>query len=121
GLRRGSLDPASADETGRLDDEAIARVREEAWPDAANADELQDALIWFGFLTEAEADGRENWKEWLIQLAQSRRVALFTAPEAVFWIPADRLRQVEAVYSGAVVEPVIAAPARADPACEPHP
>jgi ATP-dependent Lhr-like helicase len=118
-MSRRWLDPDSADEIGRLDDGAIARVREEAWPDAANADELQDALIWFGFLTEAEADGRENWKEWLIQLAQSRRVALFTAPEAVFWIPADRLRQVEAVYPGAVVEPVIAAPASADQAWEP--
>src|SRR5215471_2551098 len=118
-MSRRWLNPDSADEIGRLDDGAIARVREEAWPDAANADELQDALIWFGFLTEAEADGRENWKEWLIQLAQSRRVALFTAPEAVLWIPADRLRQVEAVYPGAVVDPVIAAPASADHAWEP--
>src|SRR5215471_10678693 len=109
-MSRRWLSPEAASDLGRLDDGAIARVREEAWPDAANADELQDALIWFGFLTEAEADGRENWKEWLIQLAQSRRVALFTAPEAVLWIPADRLRQVEAVYPGAVVDPVIAAP-----------
>jgi ATP-dependent helicase Lhr and Lhr-like helicase len=119
-MSRRWLDPDSADEIGRLDEGAIARVREEAWPDAANADELQDALVWFGFLTEAEADARENWKEWLIQLAQSRRVALFTAPQAMFWIPAERLRQVEAVYPGAVVEPAIAAPASADQVWEPN-
>src|SRR6188472_3953120 len=113
-MSRRWLDPESADEIGRLDEAAIAGVREEAWPDAANADELHDALVWLGFLTKAEADAGEDWKEWLIELAQSRRVALFTAPEAVFWIPADRLRQVEAVYPGAVVEPVIAAPASAD-------
>ena len=35
-MSRRWLDPASADEIGRLDEAAIARVREEAWPDAAN-------------------------------------------------------------------------------------
>jgi len=40
------LDPQSAADLGRLDPEAIRRVREEAWPDAANADELHDALLW---------------------------------------------------------------------------
>src|SRR5262249_42482165 len=99
-MSRRWLDPDSADEIGRLDEGAIGRVREEAWPDATNADELQDALIWFGFLTEAEADARDNWKDWLIQLAQSRRVALFTAPEATFWIPAERLRQGAAAAAG---------------------
>src|SRR5262249_54148829 len=88
-MSRRWLDPATPEESGRLDAAAMARGREEAWPDAAPADELHDALVWFGFLTEAEADARENWKESLIQLAQSRRVALFTAPEAMFWIPAE--------------------------------
>jgi ATP-dependent Lhr-like helicase len=119
-MSRRWLDPESADEIGRLDEAAIERVREEAWPDAANADELHDALVWLGFLTEAEADARENWKEWLVALAQSRRVALLTAPEGVFWVPAEWLRQFEAVYSGAVAEPAIAAPASADQAWEPE-
>ena len=110
-MSRRWLDPDSADEIGRLDEAAVARVREEAWPDAANADELHDALVWLGFLTEAEADAREDWKEWLVALAQSRRAALITAQEGVFWVPAERLRQFEAVYPGAVVEPAIAAPA----------
>ena len=46
----------AASDLGRLDPEAIARVRVEAWPDAANADELHDALVWLGFLTEAEVE-----------------------------------------------------------------
>ena len=118
-MSRRWLDPDSADEIGRLDEAAIARVREEAWPDAASADELHDALVWIGFLTKAEADGR-GWKEWFIALAQSRRAAILTAHEGVFWVPAERLRQFEAVYPGAVVEPVIAAPASADQAWEPE-
>ena len=89
-MSRRWLDPASADEIGRLDEAAIARVREEAWPDAANPDELHDALVWLGFLTEAEADAREDWKEWLLGLQQSRRAALITAQEGVFWVPAER-------------------------------
>ena len=47
-------DPESASDLGRLDPEAIARVRAEAWPDPANAEELHDALLWLGFLTEEE-------------------------------------------------------------------
>ena len=116
-MSRRWLDPASADEIGRLDEAAIARVRDEAWPDATSADELHDALVWLGFLTQAEADAR-GWKEWVIALAQSRRAAILTAREGVFWVPAERLRQFEAVYPGAVIEPVIAPPASADQAWE---
>ena len=103
-MSRRWLDPDFADEIGRLDAAAVTRVREEAWPDAGNEDELHDALIWLGCVTEVEAHVRENWKDWLLALAQSRRAALLTAQEGVFWVPAERLRQFEAVYRGAVVE-----------------
>ena len=48
-------DPQSASELGRLDPEAIARVREEAWPDPVNAEELHDSLLWMSCLTVVEA------------------------------------------------------------------
>ncbi|RPI48171.1 MAG: DEAD/DEAH box helicase, partial [Betaproteobacteria bacterium] len=48
------LDPESATDLGRLDEDAIARVREEAWPSAETADELHDALLWLHALTEDE-------------------------------------------------------------------
>ena len=41
----------------------VARVREEAWPDAASADELHDALVWLGYLTDAEAKATLGWPE----------------------------------------------------------
>jgi ATP-dependent Lhr-like helicase len=118
-MSRRWLDPESADEIGRLDAAAVTRVREEAWPDARSEDELHDALVWLGFVTEAEADAGENWKAWLLALAQSRRAALLTAREGVFWVPAERLRQFEAVYHGAVVEPPVAPPASADQTWDP--
>ena len=117
-MSRRWLDPASADEIGRLDEAAVARVREEAWPDAASPDELHDALVWLGFLTKAEADAREDWKEWLIGLQQSRRATLITAQEGVFWVPAERLRQVQAAYPDAALDPAITAPTSADLAWE---
>src|SRR5262249_52352774 len=40
------LTPEDAADLGRLDPEAIARVRDEAWPAPANADEMHDALGW---------------------------------------------------------------------------
>jgi ATP-dependent Lhr-like helicase len=113
-MSRRWLDPDSADEIGRLDAAAVTRVREEAWPDAGNEHELHDALVWLGFVTEAEADARENWTDWLLALAQSRRAALLTAQEGAFWVPAERLRQFEAIYRGAVVVPPIAPPASMD-------
>ena len=44
-------------------------MRAEAWPDPANADELHDALVWLGFLTEAEAQAGAGWGDWLAELA----------------------------------------------------
>jgi ATP-dependent Lhr-like helicase len=118
-MSRRWLDPASADEIGRLDEAAIARVREEAWPDATSPDELHDALAWLGFLTEVEANAREDWKGWLIDLQRSRRVTRMTTPEGVFWVPAERLRQVQAAYPDAAFNPPIAAPASTDQPWEP--
>ncbi len=51
------LAPEDAAELGRLDAQAIARVEGEAWPEAANRDELHDALAWLGFVTQEEAGG----------------------------------------------------------------
>ena len=71
-MSRRWLDPESASELGRLDETAIARVRDEAWPDAASADELHDAMVWLGFLTDTEAKSREGWTDWLDDLAKAQ-------------------------------------------------
>ncbi len=64
-ISRRWLAPETAADLGRLDPEAIARVRAEAWPDAANADELHDALVWLGFLSLDEAQAVPGWSDWL--------------------------------------------------------
>ena len=52
---RRASDPSAADDLGALDGAAIERVRDEARPDPRDADELHDALLTAGFLTDAEA------------------------------------------------------------------
>ena len=55
-MARRWLAPEEAEDLGRLDAQAIERVRQEAWPEPANVDELHDALDWLGFLTTEEAE-----------------------------------------------------------------
>jgi ATP-dependent helicase Lhr and Lhr-like helicase len=110
-MNRRWLAPEDAAELGRLDPEAIARVQTEAWPDAANADELHDALLWLGVLSEAEAEAGPGWRAWLADLARDRRVAQLHAPNATFWVTAERLPQVQALWPDARLDPAIAAPA----------
>jgi ATP-dependent helicase Lhr and Lhr-like helicase len=104
-------DPQDASDLGRLDAQAIAKVQSEAWPDPVNSEELHDALLWLGCLTETEARAQAGWSEWLDALARDKRVALLKTREADLWIPAERLTQFHAVWPEAPLEPEIAPPA----------
>jgi ATP-dependent helicase Lhr and Lhr-like helicase len=104
-------DPQSASDLGRLDPEAIDRVRKEAWPDPTNAEELHDALLWLSCLTEAEAAATPGWCDWLEALASDQRVARLKTPRATLWIPAERLNQFRAVWPAALLQPKIVPPA----------
>ncbi len=110
-MARRWLDPATAADIGRLDPEAIARVRDEAWPDPVNAEEMQDALSWLGFISEEEAADRPDWQRWLAELAAEKRAARLQANGARLWIAAERLPQVQALWPDARVAPAIAVPA----------
>ncbi|HXW25006.1 MAG TPA: DEAD/DEAH box helicase [Xanthobacteraceae bacterium] len=110
-MNRRWLAPEDAAELGRLDPEAIARVQAEAWPDAANADELHDALSWLGALSAQEAQAAPGWRAWLDDLTRDRRVAQLDLPNIALWIAAERLPQVQAVWPGARLDPAIVAPA----------
>ena len=50
------MDLQTAHDIGRLDPQVIAQVREDAWPEIGNADELHDALCVHGFLASDEID-----------------------------------------------------------------
>ena len=89
-MSRRWLDPESAADIGKLDPEAIARVRNEAWPDATTADELHDALVWLTFMTDAECAANSAWPPLMESLAAERRVAKINWEGTCIWIAAER-------------------------------
>jgi ATP-dependent Lhr-like helicase len=91
-MTRRWLDPQSASDIGKLDAEAIQRVRDEAWPDAANADELHDAMLWLTFLNEEEVARHPGWTELIGALAVQKRVTkMIPRPAALTAAPAPTL------------------------------
>ena len=77
-------EPGGDSALGVLDPAAIERVTAEAWPRAANPDELHDALFQAGLLSETElARVSEHWRDWLQALETENRVlrVLLTGPE----------------------------------------
>jgi ATP-dependent Lhr-like helicase len=106
---RRALDPSTAADLGALDEEAIRRVRREAWPDADSADELHDALLTCGFLRTDELSSA--WRGWLDALAADGRATRLAAhSDAVLWVAAERLPELRAVHA-APATPEIAVPA----------
>ncbi|MDE2449662.1 MAG: DEAD/DEAH box helicase [Gammaproteobacteria bacterium] len=109
-LSRRWLDPEAAGDLGALDPAAIARVREEAWPDPTNADELHDALCGLTFMTATEVGGRAGWAGWAATLAATRRAGCIDSGAATLWVAAERLPLLQALLPDARPEPPIAAP-----------
>src|SRR5437867_3729274 len=113
-MTRRGLDVKSADELGTLDPAAIERVKDEAWPDAASADELHDALLVMGALTAGEGGrgkGEGSWRPYLEDLARAGRAGtLLTEPR--LWIAAERVPMLAVVFPGAPTEPALTPPER---------
>jgi len=92
--RRG-LDPRDADTLGALDPAAVARVREEAWPQPESAEEVHEAMLWMGYVKHDEAH-LSGWGEWLASLAQAHRVVR----EGDRWFAAEASRDPVAILRG---------------------
>lgn len=97
-----------ATDLGRLDPEAIAEVRAQAWPDARNADEMHEALMGLGAVTLAEAD-LHGWLPMLQSLAKSKRATRVDAGAGLWWA-AERLPQAKALHPEATWSPKIGVP-----------
>jgi ATP-dependent Lhr-like helicase len=100
-------DIESTADFGALDADAIAAVREEAWPQARTPDELHEALMGLGFLTEVDMAREPAWRALFDALIAQRRAARL----ADLHIPAERLPQFQMLYADASFEPSISAPA----------
>ncbi len=118
-IARRFLDPADAAQLARLSPTAIERVRSEAWPAVTNADELHDALLLTGVMTEREGRGANpaatDGRAWLTGLAEDGRATVLHTEKQILWTCAERLPQVAAVYTNADIH-VLPAPPTVIPA-----
>jgi ATP-dependent helicase Lhr and Lhr-like helicase len=98
---------------GILDAAAIEKVCAEAWPRATNADELHETLLLMGVIDDDEVrqmgEG-DNISAWLDLLKSERRTGKIATPHP-FWVAAERLPMLQAVYPRCVVDPGLIAPA----------
>jgi ATP-dependent Lhr-like helicase len=97
--QRRHMDPQSAAELGQLNPEAIRQVKQEAWPQPRNADELHDGMMIAGFIAEVEiASGElEQWQSYLADLQRQRRATRLSHENGVLWISAERLQAVQLI------------------------
>jgi ATP-dependent helicase Lhr and Lhr-like helicase len=108
-LRRGL--PVEARDLGRLDPDAIERVRDEVAPAPRDADELHDLLM-----TVIGLRPNPEWQAWFDQLVQERRgVAVSTGPDRQWWSAVEHRPTHELVSPGGSFEPDLPSPVPAEP------
>jgi ATP-dependent Lhr-like helicase len=107
---RSWLDPSEAKDLSKLELEAIERVKEEAWPQAQDVDELHDALSIHGFITQEEGI-KSNWSALFADLiAQGRATRLELESGRLLWVAAERMYYFKAVYQNAIFKPELHLP-----------
>ena len=100
------------EEVGKLDPAAIEQVRQEAWPDVRDSDELHDVLHTLVALPlETDDHGgmgapaRSYSSAWLPlfhRLQQDRRATLAALEQRQFWVAAERAKAFTALFPEAV-------------------
>jgi ATP-dependent Lhr-like helicase len=109
-INRRWSDPQSTDDLGALDADAIAAVREEAWPAPGNVDEMHEALMSLACISDPEVQANPQWGEWLQTLAEGGRACrLQVDSEHSLWLARERLSCLQTLYSQASVQPALEA------------
>jgi len=106
---RRTLPDAVLNEIGRLDPSAIAQVREEAWPDLRDEDELHDVLqtlITLPAKLESipHEDPEQAWGLHFAKLVMNGRAARAKVGDKLFWVAAERAKSFGALYPDAEFE-----------------
>ena len=102
------------EEVGKLDPGAIAQVREEAWPDVRDADELHDVLhTLIALPSESQAAvgvcpcisvAVPQWSSHFQRLVQNGRAVNATANGRNYWVAAERARTFSLLFPGATFD-----------------
>jgi ATP-dependent Lhr-like helicase len=96
-------------EIGRLDPAAIAQVREEAWPDVRDADELSEVLqvlvaVPQDFVAPGGLPVAAHWGDLFRQLVAERRAARALVGDHIVWVAAERVKTFSILFPAARFE-----------------
>jgi ATP-dependent helicase Lhr and Lhr-like helicase len=105
-------------EIGRLDPAAIAAVRDDAWPDVRDAEELHDALLSLIALPVPATDAVQStkslqtklqesapqWASHFEQLAAERRAGRAQYKGATYWVVAERAAAFRQIFPSAIFD-----------------
>jgi len=95
---------------GILDAVAIEKVCGEAWPQATNSDELHDALLLAGAMTDLEINRVAVASPGALDiLRDQKRVGRLQTPPG-FWVATERWPMLQAIYPHAAIEPLLLPP-----------
>ncbi len=117
---RRMLPESVLEEVGGLDPAAIAQVREEAWPDVRDADDLHDVLHTLVAVPESGHDfSTEQWKFYFDRLVLEGRAAAAVSDGRSYWVSAERAKTFSVLFPEARFESALAgvettAPSRDD-------
>ena len=112
-MSRRWLDPNSAQDLGALDIDAVRDVKEQAWPDPRDADELHDALVLHGYIRACESRD-DIWQPWFDALRSTGRATLLTTDSEELWVATERLPELNAIHPTATTSPKVEVPTRID-------
>jgi ATP-dependent Lhr-like helicase len=96
-------------EIGRLDPAAIAEVREEAWPDVRDADELHDVLLELIAIPELEDPSATGmipkpisaWTDYFNELVTAGRAARAGFEARTYWVAAEKAQTFASLFPDA--------------------
>jgi len=112
---RRSLSIEALRDIGRLDPEAIAQVRAEAWPLVRSPDELHDVLLSQGALPE---DQYPRWRDHFVELRSTGRATRIESPERsalmpnsrFLWVATERWPLIRSIWPDAQAYPEVSVP-----------
>ena len=103
--------PEDSRDLSSLNPTAIESESANAWPRMQNADELHDALLVLGVLSELTAlasasdDGMGAIEQWFESLMIENRVFRMESDAVTYWVAAERLVLLNTVYPEAIFTP----------------
>ena len=91
------------EEVGKLDPAAIAQVRDEAWPDVRDADELHDVLHTLVVVpADTVSASTQHWQFHFERLAAQGRAIIALNKGRTYWVAAERTQAFSTLFPEAI-------------------